>query len=88
MRDVFAIAKQRVMSESGCTARDVFTGTNEFGPVLPMPESVSESGCTTRDVFTGTNEFGPVLSRPGRNLTSALHQTHFFCLLVSSYELS
>ena len=62
------------MSESGCTARDVFTGTNEFGPVLP----VSESGCTARDVFTGTNEFGPVLPVPGRNLASALHQTRFF----------
>ena len=74
----FAIAKQRVMSESSCTARDVFTGANEFGPVLQVPESVSESGCTARDVFTATNEFGPVLPRPGRNLASALHQTHFF----------
>ena len=74
----FAIAKQCVMSESSCTARDVFTGANEFGPVLQVPESVSESGCTARDVFTATNKFGPVLSRPGRNLTSALHQTHFF----------
>ena len=66
------------MSESGCTTRDVFAGTNKFGPVLPVKQRVmSESGCTARDVFAGANEFGPVLPVPGCNLASVLHQTRF-----------
>ena len=72
----FAITKQRVISESGCAARAVFAGANEFGPVLMFfaiakQRVMSESGCKSRDVFA------VVIPVPGCNLASALCQTHF-----------
>ena len=49
------------MSESGCTARDVFAGANEFGPVLPVPGRNLASALHQTRFFLPADEFGRTL---------------------------